>query len=493
VSPTPRRLHPLRPLTDRLTGVIGGPARFRVVLLLAGVLALNSADTGTIGAVANQLENGLHIDHGQLGLLSGVSAATGALASLPAGVLADRVTRVRMLVVTILIWAIAMLFGGLATSYLWLLLSRVALGAALAAAGPAVASLVGDLFPPAERARIYGWILSGELLGAGIGLLFGGAIAAVLSWRYAFFLLTLASLGLAVVVWRKLPEPDRGGESWIPRQAQTIPLTGNDQGPAADEPDDGTDASRGSATEMIRRAGVSPVEHRTLRTSARELTLWRSIWYLLGIPTNRLLIIASAVGYFFFAGLRTFAVIFVERQFGISQAVFVTVVPLIGLGALAGAVLGGRLTDTALQRGAISARVVAPALGYTAASLLFAPALISTTLWISVPLFSLAAAALAAANPPLDAARLDIVPGGLWGRAESVRTVLRLSAEAAAPPVFGFIADALDGGGHGQRAVGLRDAFLIMLLPLLVNGVLALATRRTYPADVMTAAAGMTR
>jgi MFS family permease len=161
-------------------------------------------------------------------------------------------------------------------------------------------------------------------------------------------------------------------------------------------------------------------------------------------------------------------------------------VPIVGLGAVAGVILGGRLTDTALRHGAIAARVTAPAIGFGAASILFAPGLFSSTLWIAIPLFTAGASALASANPPLDAASLDIVPGGLWGRAESVRTLLRLFAEAAAPPTFGFIADTLGTGTN--RAAGLRDAFIIMLVPLLANGVLALATRHTYPADVATAA-----
>src|SRR5215470_8240608 len=83
-----------------LTALLGGPARARAVLLLAGVLALNSADAGTIGAVANQLENDLRINHGELGLLSGVSAGVGALTCLPVGVLADRTNRVRVLLAT---------------------------------------------------------------------------------------------------------------------------------------------------------------------------------------------------------------------------------------------------------------------------------------------------------------------------------------------------------------------------------------------------------
>ncbi|GAA5196281.1 hypothetical protein GCM10023322_64830 [Rugosimonospora acidiphila] len=474
-----------RRLADRLTALLGGPARARAVLLLAGVLALNSADAGTIGAVANQLEHDLRINHGELGLLSGVSAAVGAISCLPVGVLADRTNRVRVLVATVVVWSGSMLGAGLATSYLWLLLSQVALGAALAAAGPVVASLVGDLFPPSQRGRAYGVILSGELIGAGIGLLVGGNVAEALSWRYAFLLLGVGSLGLAVALARGLPEPQRGGASWIPYGAPLIPLADNDQDPAGGGAS-GSVPADGSVAALIDRAGVSPVESRTLREPARELSLWRSVGYLLSIPTNRVLIFASALGYFFFAGLRTFAVIFVERQFHISQTVLSGLVPIVGVGAIAGVVLGGRLADAALRRGAISARVVAPAFGFGAASVLFAPGLVSATLWVALPLFTVAAAALASANPPLDAARLDIVPGGLWGRAESVRTVLRLSAEAAAPPAFGFIADALGGGTN--RATGLRDAFLIMLIPLLVNGVLVLVTRHTYPEDVATAA-----
>ncbi|ELS50863.1 putative hypothetical integral membrane protein [Streptomyces viridochromogenes Tue57] len=51
------------------------------------------------------------------------------------------------------------LAGG-ATSYLWLMLSRIALGAVTATAGPGIASLIGDYFPAAERARMYGFVLA---------------------------------------------------------------------------------------------------------------------------------------------------------------------------------------------------------------------------------------------------------------------------------------------------------------------------------------------
>jgi hypothetical protein len=46
------------------------------------------------------------------------------------------VPRVRLLVLAIVVWNAALALGGAATSFHWLLLSRLALGGATAAAGP---------------------------------------------------------------------------------------------------------------------------------------------------------------------------------------------------------------------------------------------------------------------------------------------------------------------------------------------------------------------
>jgi hypothetical protein len=72
----------------------------------------------------------------------------------------------------------------------------------------------------------------------------------------------------------------------------------------------------------------------------------------------------------------------------------------------------------------------------------------------------------------------------LWGRAESVRSVFRGGLEAAAPVTFGLVADRLFGG---RSDGGLRDTFLLMLVPLLISGLILLLATRTYPRDVATA------
>src|SRR5579875_1219121 len=167
----------------QLVVAVGGPARTRVVVLLACVLALASADTATVGASAVELRRALHIDNTDIGLLISVSSLVAAVFSLPLGAMADRARRTWLLAFALLTWGGVMLWSAASSGQL--LLSRLALGAVTAASGPVVASLVGDWFPAHERSRIYGFILTGELLGAGAGFAITGDIAA-LSWRAAF-------------------------------------------------------------------------------------------------------------------------------------------------------------------------------------------------------------------------------------------------------------------------------------------------------------------
>src|ERR1700731_2946378 len=126
---------------------VGGPARARVIVLFGGVLALNGADTATVGAVAPQLERALHIGNTKIGLLSSVALLVGAVFTIPVGLLVDRVKRLPMLSISIVLWSVASLASTFATSYSSLLLTRLLLGAVTATAGPAIASLTGDFFP----------------------------------------------------------------------------------------------------------------------------------------------------------------------------------------------------------------------------------------------------------------------------------------------------------------------------------------------------------
>src|SRR5437588_2905003 len=182
---------------SQVVSAVGGPARARVIFLFGCVLALNSADAATVGAVAGQLEPALHIGNTKVGLLGSSSLLVGALAVLPIGLLVDRINRIRMLSISIVLWSGAMLVSGAASNYSTLLFSRLALGAVTATAGPAIGSLVGDYFPARERGRIYGYILGGEIAGTAIGFVVSGLIASALSWRFAFWAIAIPGFFLS--------------------------------------------------------------------------------------------------------------------------------------------------------------------------------------------------------------------------------------------------------------------------------------------------------
>jgi MFS family permease len=171
---------------------------------------------------------------------------------------------------------------------------------------------------------------------------------------------------------------------------------------------------------------------------------------------------------------------------------------VIGVGSLAGFFVGGRVADGLLSRGHLRARVIVPAVCLFALLPALAGALVVQSIAAALPLLVISAFLLGAPNPALDAARLDIMPAALWGRAEAVRTALRSLLEAAAPLLFGYVSQYVFGGpGSGAaesgtssaNSVGLEYTFLLFLATLLAAGLLALAGLRTYPHDVATAAA----
>ena len=491
---------------------VGGTARARVIVLFGLVLALTGADLSTVGAVAPQLESSLHISNTQIGLLSAASLLTGAIATIPVGLLVDRVARIPLLSASIVLWSIASLLSAFAGSYTSLLLSRLLLGVVVATAGPAIASLTGDYFPASERGRVYGFILGGEIAGTAVGFIVSGSVA-VITWRAAFVLLAIPGFFLARELFRTVPDPLRGGQSHlqpgvedleeVARAAHEARRRARADGPLADsaapEPIPELDSLAQAAAADL---GVEPNPDLILHEDPRSLSLADSVRYILRIPTNVLMILSSSLGYFFFSGLQTFALLFVKGHYHVGQATAELVLGVLVGGAMVGTLVSGKLTDELVRRGSLNTRVWIPAICYMGASVLLIPAFVATKLTPALWFAAIGAALLMAANPPLDAARLDIMPAGLWGRAESVRTMVRSFAQALAPLIFGGLADLIAGFYPAQAPIGTHPAppnqntahgleitFLVLLVTLAAGGFSLLRARHTYPIDVATAAA----
>jgi len=387
-------------------------------------------------------------------------------------VLADRVRRTWTLGGAILLWGAAMAWSAAVSSFGELLLSRLFLGAVTAAAGPLIASLVGDYFEAGERGRIYGFILAGELLGAGFGFAVTGDVA-TLSWRAAFVVLAVPAFALAWAAFR-LPEPKRLDESAREETDELWLDAGGGAHPRA------TDAQQ-----LAQEHGIEPDPALVLRGDVRRMGLISATRYVLRVRTNVILIAASACGYYFIAGVQTFGVEFAKDQYGVGQALANVLLLVVGIGAVLGVLAGGIVGDLLVRRRHLNGRVIISAVSAAAATVLFLPALFASTATSAVIWLMVAGFALSAQNPPLDAARLDIMPPQLWGRAEAIRTVLRGLAQALAPLLFGVVSDYVFGGGR----FGLQWTFVLMLVPLGVSAFLLFKALRTYPADVASAAA----
>ncbi len=447
-----------------------------MVIVLGCVLGLSAADATTVGASATELRSGLHISNTDIGLLVAVTSLVAALATLPFGVLADRVRRTWTLAAVIVLWGVAMLWSAMVGDFGELLIARLFLGAVTAAAGPLVASLVGDYFAPSERGRIYGFILAGELFGAGFGFAVTGDIAQ-LSWRAAFVILALPAFALAWFAFR-LPEPERGG-------AGTLAAEPGTRGPQREAQAADGEPRRTDAQRIAEEHGISPDPDLILERHERRMNIFAAVRHVLAVRTNVILIAASACAYYFLAGVQTFGSQFAKEQYGINQALANLLLLVIGTGAIGGVLLGGAVGDRLLRRGMLNGRVITAAVAATLTVVIFAPAIFTRSVFSAVPYLIFAVLFLSAQAPALDAARLDIMPPFLWGRAEAVRTFLRGIAQALAPLLFGAVSDHVFGGGRS----GLQWTFAIMLVPLLASAYLLFKALRTYPKDVATAAA----
>jgi MFS family permease len=415
-----------------------------------------------------------------------------------------------LLSATIVLWSLASLFSAFAGSLGGLVLTRLALGAVAASAGPAIASLTGDYFAAAERARVWSYILVGEAAGTAFGFIVSGLVASAIDWRAAFVVLAIPGFFVARALWRTVPEPLRGGQSTLEVGAVDLneeiarAATRAEQGDIggaesqAQTPTETQDAAR----EAARRAGAVPNPHLILNEDASQMSLGRSVRYIASIPSNVLMIAGSSLGYFYFAGLQTFALLFVKGHYHASQVTAELVLSLLVVGAVFGTLVGGRLPDLLVKRGDLGARVWFPGVCYIGAAVLFVPGLLGRHLTPAVWFEVAGAALIFAANPPIQAARLDVVPSGLWGRAQSVLTCVRSLAQAAAPLIFGAVSQLVAGIVPSQAPIGTRPhaptsntstaleiTFLIMLVTLAAAGVLLFRARKTFASDVATAAA----
>jgi EmrB/QacA subfamily drug resistance transporter len=123
------------------------------------------------------------------------------------GRLADRLGRRRMFIAGMILFGLASLAGGLATSDIWLIVARAVQGLGAALVSPAALSIVTTTFTEgAERNKALGvW---GAVAGSGgaAGVLLGGVLTKYAGWEWVLFVNTPIGLAAAFIAPRLLHE-----------------------------------------------------------------------------------------------------------------------------------------------------------------------------------------------------------------------------------------------------------------------------------------------
>lgn len=186
-----------------------------VAAMLFSAAALNYGDRTAMTAVFPLLRRDLGMSDLLLGATGTVFLWSYAIVSPFAGFLGDRISRTRLLTISLGSWSLVMTLSGFAASAAQLLWLRVALGLAEAGYIPAATALIADHHGPATRAKAIGIHLAGFSFGMVGGGWLAGYLGDSLGWRPSFFILGACGLvltGVCALFLRDAPAEASGAD-----------------------------------------------------------------------------------------------------------------------------------------------------------------------------------------------------------------------------------------------------------------------------------------
>lgn len=183
--------------------------RDKRLLTIMGVTLMSILGVASVGPVLPSMARGLGFPVEQIGLIVTFFTLPGIFLTPVAGVLADRLGRMRILIPSLLLFCGGGFACYFATSLPMLLFFRFIQGIGAAPLGALNTTMVGDLFTGRERAAAMGLNSSAMALGTAMFPAFGGLVA-IWGWNKPF-LLPLFALPIALACL-KLPLPAGKGE-----------------------------------------------------------------------------------------------------------------------------------------------------------------------------------------------------------------------------------------------------------------------------------------
>ena len=182
-----------------------------------------------VGLLTPAIQRDLGFSDTQMGVIQGLAFALFyTLFVIPIGWAADRFNRTWLLTTGTAVWSIFTAGCGLVRSFTGLFSMRVGVGIGEATLNPCTASLIGDYFPPRQRAKAFGIYTMATAFGTGLTYIFGGALIAftgafsdqvatfylpflgnIPAWQAVFIIIGLAGLLPAILMALTVREPKR--------------------------------------------------------------------------------------------------------------------------------------------------------------------------------------------------------------------------------------------------------------------------------------------
>lgn len=175
------------------------PRAWLLVGLLCLVGCLNYLDRIMLTTMRDSVKAAIPMTDSQFGLLTSVFLWVYGMFSPFAGFLADRLSRSRVIIGSLLLWSITTWLTSYATTFNQLLLTRAVMGLSEACYLPAALALITDYHRGPTRSLAIGIHLCGVSIGSGLGGL-GGWLAEHHGWSFAFSLFGLIGIAYSVVV-----------------------------------------------------------------------------------------------------------------------------------------------------------------------------------------------------------------------------------------------------------------------------------------------------
>lgn len=422
-------------------------ALFALFVLFA-INLLNFFDRQLPGSLAEPIRKEFLLSDTALGLLGTVVTLMYGVVGLPLGRLADKWSRTRLIAAGAALWSLLTGASGLAHTYLQLFLSRLGVGLGEATCAPSGQSLIGDFFPPQQRARAMGVFMLGLPVGTFLAYYSAGTIGVTYGWRATFWFACLPGLLFAWMILR-IPEPVRGA----------------------------LDAQRAiGATNTAIQAPYAAV---------------------LQLPTMRWIILSGVFHNFNMYAVNTFQTPFLQRfhEMSLRQASTISAITLGAVGAI-GLLVGGWLADKiSAKRRDGRLLLTACSMGIAAPCLFLAVNQPKGSIAAFVVLMALAVTNMFVYYATVYAAIQDVIEPRLRGTAVAIYFCAMYVLGASFGPLgLGMLSDhfaraAMHDAGAGAmteafKAVGLHHAMYAIPVLAVMASLVLFAASRTVEADI---------